>query len=73
MPTKDEISEFSQKIEKISEELKINYIDSICHHCEKSQMEIEVAATLISAALKAKLKEEAQNLNLIKKSSKLPI
>jgi hypothetical protein len=73
MPTKDEISEFSQKIEKISEELKINYIDSICHHCEKFQMEIEVAATLISAALKAKIKEEAQSLNLIKKSSKLPI
>jgi hypothetical protein len=73
MPTKDEISEFSQKIEKISEEFKLNYIDSICFHCEKSGMEIEVAATLISAALKAKLKDEAQNLNLIKKSSKLPI
>jgi hypothetical protein len=34
---------------------------------------VEVAATLISSALKAKIKEEAQSLNLIKKSSKLPI
>jgi hypothetical protein len=36
-------------------------------------MEIEVAATLISSALKAKIKEEAQSLNLLKKNSKLPI
>jgi len=32
-----------------------------------------MAATLISAALKSKIREEAQELNLLKKTSKLPI
>jgi hypothetical protein len=36
-------------------------------------MEVDVASLLISNALKAKIREEAQELNLLKKSSKLPI
>jgi hypothetical protein len=36
-------------------------------------MEIEVASTLLSSSLKAKIREEAQELNMIKKNSKLPI
>lgn len=73
MPTRDEIKKFSMMIESMSEEMKIGYMDAICHHCKETGMEIEVAATLISSALKAKIKEEAQDLNLLKKSSKLPI
>ena len=48
-------------------------MDAICHHCKETGLEIEVAATLISSALKAEIKEEAQDLNLLKKQSKLPI
>jgi hypothetical protein len=48
-------------------------MDAICNHCKESGLEIEVSATLISAALKAKIKLEAQDLNLLKKTSKLPI
>ena len=48
-------------------------MDAICHHCKETGLEIEVAATLISSALKAKIKEEAQDNNMLKKSSKLPI
>jgi hypothetical protein len=48
-------------------------MDAICHHCKESGLEIEVAASMISSALKAKIREEAQELNLLKKSSKLPI
>jgi hypothetical protein len=48
-------------------------MDAICHHCKETGLEIEVAATMISSALKAKIREEAQELNLLKKSSKLPI
>jgi hypothetical protein len=73
MPTKDEIKNFSILVEKLAVEKKLGLMDAICHHCKESGLEIEVAATLISSALKAKLKEEAQGLNLIKKSSKLPI
>jgi hypothetical protein len=48
-------------------------MDSICHHCKESGLEIEVAATLISSPLKAKIKMEAEDLNLLKKVSRLPI
>ena len=73
MPTRDEIKNFSMMIEELSNNQKFGLMDAICHHCKESGLEIEVAATLISSALKAKIKEEAQSLNLIKKSSRLPI
>ena len=73
MPTKDEIKNFSILIEKLAVDEKLGLMDAICHHCKETGLEIEVAATLISSALKAKIREEAQSLNLMKKSSKLPI
>jgi thiamine monophosphate kinase len=73
MPTKDEIKDFSMMIKQLSIDKRIGLMDSICHHCKESGLEIEVAATLISSALKAEIKEEAQELNLLKKTSKLPI
>jgi hypothetical protein len=60
-------------IKELSIKLRIGLMDAICHHCKDSGLEIEVAATLISSALKAEIKEEAQDLNLLKKTSKLPI
>ena len=73
MPTKNEISEFSTKIMEMAEESNLSIMDSIVGYCEQTGMEIDVASTLVSSALKAKLREEAQELNLLKKSSKLPI
>lgn len=73
MPTKSEIKEFSSMIEELAEKLKCNRMDAILHHCKSTGLEVEVASTLISSALKARIKEEAQELNLIKKSSKLPL
>ena len=73
MPTKDEIKNFSLMIELLSMELRCSKMDAILEHCKDTGLEIEVASTLISPALKAKIKEEAQELNLLKKSSKLPI
>lgn len=73
MPSRDEIKKFSSLIEKKATDEGLTLMDAICHYCESSGLEIEVAATLVSSALKAKIKEEAQSLNLIKKSSKLPL
>ena len=60
-------------IDKLAQDESLGYMDAICHHCKETGMEIEVAATLISSALKSKIKEEAQELNLLKKQSRLPI
>lgn len=73
MPTKDEIRNFSLKVEEIATEYGILCIDAIVQLCEETGIEIEVAATLVSPHLKAKIREEAQSINLIKKASKLPL
>jgi len=73
MPNREEIKKFSLMIEKLVAENNLGYMDAICHHCKETGLEIEVAATLISPALKAKIKEEAQDNNLLKKTSRLPI
>jgi len=73
MPTKTEISEFSLLIENLSYEENLPYMDAILHHCEQTGMEIEVASTLLTSVLKAKIREEAEEVNLLKKTSKLPI
>lgn len=73
MPSRDEIKKFSIMIEQMAIAKRLGLMDAICYHCKESGLEIEVAASLISSALKAKIKEEAQDLNLLKKNSKLPI
>lgn len=73
MPTRDEIKKFSMMIEALVIEHKLGYMDAICHHCKETGLEIEVAATLISPALKSKIKEEAQDNNMLKKTSRLPL
>ena len=73
MPTKDEIMQFSQTIENLALNEGFTLLDAIVYHCGDIEMEVEVAATLISPALKQKIKEEAEDNNLLKKTSKLPI
>jgi hypothetical protein len=74
MPTKDEITTFSLKIENLVSEKNIPYMDAIVLHCEESGLEIELAAKLISGALKSKIQLEAEELNFLPKSNttKLP-
>lgn len=72
MPTRDEIKEFSMLIEQMAIEKRLGLMDAICHYCKETGLEIEVSATLVSAALKSKIRDEAQELNLLKKTSKLP-
>jgi hypothetical protein len=72
MPTKNEISEFSELIENIARTKNMPHMDAILYHCEQTGMELEICALLISSALKAKIREEAEELNLLKSKSKLP-
>jgi hypothetical protein len=73
MPTRDEISEFSTNVIKLANEHRVNCIDAIIDYCNETGLEIEVAATLVSSSLKARIHEEAQSLSLIKRVSSLPI
>jgi hypothetical protein len=74
MPTKDEMLKFSVAIDKLVAETDYNYIEAITEYCKKTGLEIEVAATLVNANLKAKIENDAMENNLLKnKSPRLPI
>lgn len=67
---------FSEQIEKIAKENKdMKYMDAIVFFCEKNNIDVESIPKLISKPLKEKLKCEAIELNLLKRTShgKLPI
>jgi hypothetical protein len=72
---KDEITTFSLTIEKLAKEKNTSYMDAVILYCEQTGFEVEVAAKLISGALKSKIKMEAEELHFLPKSNtaKLPI
>lgn len=66
---------FAQEIETLVKDKNIDYIDAILYYCEKNNMEIETAAALIksSSKIKAKIQLEAEEINVLPKTAKLPI
>lgn len=73
MPTKDEMYKFQQEIEALVEGTSYNYMEAIIEYCNMTGMEIELASILVNKELKAKLALVAEELNMIPKSSRLPI
>jgi len=74
MPTKDEMAKFAKAIDALVAKTDLNYIEAIIEHCKETGLEIEVAASLVNANLKAKLANDAIDLNLLKeKGNRLPI
>ena len=65
---------FSIKIEEISNELKISYMDAIVWYCEENEIEVETAAKLINSKIKDTIAYEASKLNMMKeKINSLPV
>jgi len=75
MANKDEITTFSLAIETLARETKTSYMDAVILYCERTGFELEIAAKLISGALKSKIKMEAEELHFLPKSNtaKLPL
>lgn len=64
------------EIEKIVKEKRAEYHEAVLLYCETHNIEIETAATLIkqNVTLKAKIQIEAENINMVKKTSaRLPV
>ena len=61
---------FAQEIEQIVKNCKVNYIDAIVSYCEENSIEIESVSKLVSKPLKEKLKNNATELNFLKKTTK---
>lgn len=68
-------TEFSQYIEKRAFTTKSPCMDMVVDYCLKKEIEIESMSKFLTASLKAKIKEEALDLNLLKekRKSSLPI
>lgn len=69
-------SEFIMEIETLVKEKKMEYFDAVLHYCESHNIEVETAATLVKqhAPLKAKIQIEAENLNMVRRTSaRLPL
>ena len=68
-------SDFLKSIEEFVADKKCDYMDAVILYCEENEIEIEAAASLIksSSKIKAKIQFEAEELNYLPKSAKLPI
>lgn len=67
---------FAEEIEKtVLENKGMKYMDAIIFFCEKNNVDVETVPKLVSKPLKEKLKAEAMELNLLKRTSraKLPL
>lgn len=73
MPTKDEMFKFQEQIENMVINSDYNYMEAIIDYCDRTGMEIELASSLVNKDLKAKIQIDAQELNMLPKSRRLPI
>lgn len=73
MPTEEEVLDFSKKIEAFAKTSNLGILETIIAYCEKHEIEIEAISGLISQNLKSKLREEAEELNLLPKANTLPL
>lgn len=66
---------FSQEIRTICQEKSMEYIDAVVYWCEKNGVEVEYAAALIKkdSVIMSEIQTEAENLNILKKTAKLPV
>ena len=48
-------------------------MEAVLHYAEKSEIEPEAMAKMLNQSVKDKIEVEAQNLNMLKKTAKLPI
>lgn len=72
-PTQKEIEDFSNEILKISVKNKTDYLDAIVSYCDINNIEIELAAKLLTSSIKQSIESEARENNLIRKYPVLPI
>jgi hypothetical protein len=66
-------SEFYHKISDIVEKTNLSYIDSILYYCDEHKMEPEAVAPLINTKMKAQIRDEAEELHFLPKTTKLPL
>ena len=62
-----------EKIENLVQSTHMTYIDAVVHYCDENKLEPETAGKMVGGKLKQNIQDEAENLHLIPRTSKLPI
>ena len=73
MASREEKNNFSMMIMEMALKERIDHMDAIATYCERNNLEIEVAATLINEALKSLIEGEAMELRFLPRGSRLPL
>lgn len=66
-------TEFSIHIEREAVKRNIGCFEALLEYCEQKGIEPVAVATMITSSLKAKIQAEAEEMNLLKKTPKLPV
>ena len=66
---------FYKEIDKLVINHKLSYMDAIVYFCEKNDVEIETAASMIKGnfRIKSQIQQEGELLNYLPKTAKLPV
>ena len=64
---------FMENIENLVQQTRMTYIDAVMHYCEENKLEPETAGKMIGGKLKQNIQDEAEDLHLIQRTSKLPL
>ena len=60
-------------IEQIVKDTELSYMEAVLDYAKNSEIEPEAMAKMLNQSIKDKIEVEAQDLNMLKKSAKLPI
>jgi hypothetical protein len=73
-PTKN-LRDFQQAVETLAFEKRVDFMEAVIMYCDQTGMEVESAGQLIklSAKMKARIQDEAEQLNYFPKTAKLPL
>ena len=68
-------NKFYKEIDALVEKHNLNYIDAVVYFCEKNEIELETAASMISSnyRIKSSIQMEGEELHFLPRSAKLPI
>jgi hypothetical protein len=73
MASREEKNNFSMMIMQMAIEEKIDHMDAITTYCERNNLEIEVAASLINDSLKGLIEGEAMEMRYLPRVGRLPL
>ena len=71
----EKVKNFSSEIYKMIKEKDMDYIDAVVHWCELNRIDVELAASLVKMDpnILHEIQIDAENLNFLKKTARLPL